>query len=188
MNIQYGGVIMDVINAEQAKIAEVAGAIAVMAAARARRPTIRTRAAAVCSDRAERRARYRRRRATGFLLAHRISCAVCQKRCRTFSSTTIRGIAARISEGGGTMNRLMAPVRIRSSTSAMATMIDATRKRGRPSATRATTPFIAVRPSSPRRFVQHAGFVVCDPAARFGAQILPDFRDVLTECGAADHL
>lgn len=31
MNIQYGGVIMDVINAEQAKIAEAAGAIAVMA-------------------------------------------------------------------------------------------------------------------------------------------------------------
>ena len=31
MNFQYGGVIMDVINAEQAKIAEAAGAIAVMA-------------------------------------------------------------------------------------------------------------------------------------------------------------
>ena len=31
MSFQYGGVIMDVINAEQAKIAEAAGAIAVMA-------------------------------------------------------------------------------------------------------------------------------------------------------------
>ena len=31
MNIKYGGVIMDVINAEQAKIAEAAGAVAVMA-------------------------------------------------------------------------------------------------------------------------------------------------------------
>ena len=31
MNFKYGGVIMDVINAEQAKIAEAAGAIAVMA-------------------------------------------------------------------------------------------------------------------------------------------------------------
>ena len=31
INMKYGGVIMDVINAEQAKIAEAAGAVAVMA-------------------------------------------------------------------------------------------------------------------------------------------------------------
>ena len=53
-------------------------------------------------------------------LAHSTSCVVCQKRCSTCSSTTMRGIAARICDGSGTMNGLMTPARIRSSTSAIA--------------------------------------------------------------------
>ena len=49
-------------------------------------------------------------------LAHRTSCAVCQKRCSTFSSTMMRGIATMISEGSGTIKRLTIPARIASST------------------------------------------------------------------------
>ena len=39
-------------------------------------------------------------------LAHSTSCVVCQKRCSTFSSAMMRGIAARICDGSGTMKRI----------------------------------------------------------------------------------
>src|SRR5204862_526559 len=55
------------------------------------------------------------------MLAENASLAVSRKRCSTCSSTTTRGKAAMMSDGIGTMKRLIRPMRIRSSTSAMIT-------------------------------------------------------------------
>src|SRR5436853_95196 len=51
-------------------------------------------------------------------LAQSTSCVVCQKRWTRFSSATTRGIAATMSDGSGTMKRLMIPARIATSTAA----------------------------------------------------------------------
>ena len=69
---------------------------------RARRPTSRTPGAAAGSGRAARRAPMPTTASSR--LAHSTSCVVCQKRCSTFSSAMMRGIAARICDGSGTMN------------------------------------------------------------------------------------
>ena len=47
--------------------------------------------------------------ATSSRLAHATSSDVCPKRCSTCSSTMMRGIAAAICDGSGTMKALMTP-------------------------------------------------------------------------------
>jgi hypothetical protein len=71
---------------------------------------------------------------TSSTLAASASCVVCQNRCGTDSSATMRGIAASTCDGSGTTNRLMTAARIRPSTAANAPIhrAEAERRRRKP--------------------------------------------------------